>query len=346
MATGRPLWGTDAQAERLQELLSEDPEQKENPLRRDVRSLGRLLGEILKEQGGEALDERVEQLRQLAIQHRESQETQGDTGAIGEGLSRFEQIVRALTVEEAYCVTKAFAIYFELTNLAEANHRKRRLRAGRVLANHKPQPGSMRGTLERMHRYGMGAEEALQHLRQVLIVPTFTAHPTEVARRTVLFKRRAIAHEIEQIDWLPLTDAEAGDREAAIAAAITALCQTDEVRRRAPTVRDEIRMGLDYFPNALIGTLPRLYSEIADAFRRAYGEEVSPYDLPEVVRFGSWIGGDRDGNPFVTPDATREALELARHTILTYYITALLEVIEHLSPSVRQVPVSPEFAAA
>src|SRR5207237_3445607 len=128
-------------------------------------------------------------------------------------------------------VTKAFAIYFELTNLAEANHRKRRLRAGRILADRPPQPGSFQGTLVRMKAAGISAETALEWLGKIVVIPTFTAHPTEVARRTVLFKRRRIAHEIEQIDWLPLTDAEAGEREATIAADITTLWQTDEVRR-------------------------------------------------------------------------------------------------------------------
>ena len=236
-------------------------------------------------------------------------------------------------------VTKAFAAYFELINLAEANHRKRRLRASRALAE-KAQPGSFQGTLERLKRNNVGVEQALYWLGKVMVIPTFTAHPTEVARRTVLTKRRNIAHEIEQIDWLPLTNAEASEREGRIAANIMALWQTDEVRRRAPTVRDEIRMGLDYYTNGLIETLPRLYTTMADAIHRVYGKEVDACYLPEVVRFGSWIGGDRDGNPFVTPEMTRSALVLARRVILSYYITAVERLIENLSTSERQVPIS------
>lgn len=343
MMESRPLWGTDDQPGRLAELLSEDPVQKEIPLRRDVRSLGRLLGEILKEQGGEELFQLVERLRLLAIQHRDEAASNAVQLEAGAAIRTFEAIVGSLSVAEAYRVTKAFAIYFELTNLAEANHRKRRLRAARVNADHAPQPGSIRGTLARMHRHTITREEALEQLARVVVIPTFTAHPTEVARRTVLFKRRAIAHEIEQIDWLPLTDAEALEREGAIAAAITALWQTDEVRRRAPTVRDEIRMGLDYFPNSLIAALPLLYSEIADAFRRVYQQPCSAKDLPVVVRFGSWIGGDRDGNPFVTTEATRNALELARQTILTCYLNTLAQMLEQISPSERQVEISSEL---
>ena len=354
MANNPPLWATTDQIGRLRELLSEEREQKEAPLRHDVRSLGRLLGDILREQEGAALYDTVERLRQLAIAHRDRiaeipppsaqhAALELDDDAL---MQQCAEIIAALSVQEAYKVSKAFAAYFELTNLAEANHRKRRLRAARVLADRPPQPGSFQGTLERLRRAGVGPEEALEVLARVEVIPTFTAHPTEVARRTVLFKRREIARQIEQIDWLPLTELEAAEREDIIAANITALWQTDEVRRRPPTVRDEIRMGLDYFPNSLIGTLPRLYTEMADAFCRVYDRALSPADLPRVIRFGSWIGGDRDGNPFVTPDTTRDALALARSIIVSHYIEAVGGLIENLSTSARQIEISPALAAA
>ena len=350
MAIGKPLWAATDQHARLTELLSTEPDIKDIPLRRDIRSLGRLLGEILIEQQGQELFDTVEQLRQLAIQHRE--ESGAGTGsaeprlnADPEPLARFEQIITGLTLEQAYRVTKAFAAYFELINLAEANHRKRRLRASRALAE-KAQPGSFQGTLERLKRNGVGVEEALEWLGKVLVIPTFTAHPTEVARRTVLTKRRNIAREIEQIDWMPLTDAEALERESRIAANIMALWQTDEVRRRAPTVRDEIRMGLDYYTNGLIETLPRLYTTMAGAVNTVYGTEIAACDLPAVVRFGSWIGGDRDGNPFVTPEMTRSALLLAREVILNFYVVSVERLIENLSTSERQVMISSRLKAA
>jgi phosphoenolpyruvate carboxylase len=342
----KPLWTASDQQERLAELLSDDAEQKEAPLRRDVRSLGRLLGTILQEQEGPELYIAVERMRQLTGQYRESAPANTTPEAEAEPLRLLEATEQSLPVAQAYRVTKAFAIYFELTNLAEANHRKRRLRAARVLAERAPQPGSMAGTLLRMQRAGIGPEEALRQLSRVEVVPTFTAHPTEVARRTVLYKRRQIAHQIEQIDRLPLTDADAAEREAIIGVAITELWQTDEVRRRPPTVRDEIRMGLDYYPNGLLATLPRLYSGIARAFERVYGIEMAASELPQVVRFGSWIGGDRDGNPYVTPETTRAALQNARHTILTHYLQALESLVEQLSISDLQADISPELCAA
>lgn len=339
----RPLWSAEDQHARLEELLTDDPEKKFAPLRRDVRSLGRLLGWTLKEQADPSLYDTVEALRQTAIGYRERLQA-GESAE--DALAAMEACIRSLSVSRAYQVTKAFSIYFELTNLAEANHRKRRLRAARVAPNHVPQPGSMEGTLLRMKRGGIGAREALEHLSKVEVIPTFTAHPTEVARRTVLYKRRQIAIQIERIDWLPLTDAEAREREELIAAAITELWQTDEVRRRAPAVQDEIRMGLDYYPTSLFTALPRFYEGLAEAFWRAYGAAVTPSQLPTVLRFGSWIGGDGDGNPYVHGGTVQDALEMARQIILDHYRQQIEGLIARLSLSVRQTGVSPALTEA
>ncbi|HVG20042.1 MAG TPA: phosphoenolpyruvate carboxylase, partial [Blastocatellia bacterium] len=293
------LWEVEDQAARLAELTSGSPEVKEAPLRRDVRSLGQLLGEVLKEQAGPALFDRVERLRLLAIEHRELQsQERADAGAVPDRyrlLNLARQSVSEITVTQAYQLTKAFSIYFELTNLAETNHRKRRRRAAELLIDRPAQPGDLRGTLLRMRAAGISAGDALELLRRIKVIPVFTAHPTEVARRTVLFKRQRISERLEQLNRLPLSDREAAKIAAEIAADITALWQTDEVRRSKPTVRDEIKMGLDYYPGSLIPTLPGLYEEIAEAFRFAYGCDLSERELPTVVMFGSWIGGDRDG---------------------------------------------------
>ncbi|MGH9943067.1 MAG: phosphoenolpyruvate carboxylase, partial [Pyrinomonadaceae bacterium] len=356
MSTNEPLWKAEDQSARLAELTSHADDVKELPLRRDVRSLGRLLGEALKEQEGEALFERVEELRRLAIEHREARaataaadgtevETQPRPDE-QELMVRAGRIVEGLGVREAHKLAKAFATYFELTNLAETNHRKRRRRAAQATAGHPAQPGSFLGTLRRLRDAGMNAETTLNFLRQVEVVPVFTAHPTEVARRTVLFKRQRIAHALEQLDQLPLTDAEATTHEASITAEITALWQTDEVRRQRPTVLDEIKMGLDYYPHCLIGTLPRLYDGLAEDFREAYGVGVEPRQLPRVVRFGSWIGGDRDGNPYVTPECTRAALRLAREVILAYYEERIAELMDRLSSSALQAGDAPALREA
>src|SRR2546421_5321074 len=350
MPTRESLWMVDDQAARLAELVSQGGDAKEAPLRRDVRSLGRLLGEVLKEQVGNELFAAVEELRSLLIQHREVRAQRAASGAEpadeDQLIARAQQIVSRLTIAEAHRMSKAFAIYFELTNLAETNHRKRRRRAAQTAPERMAQPGSFLGTLRRLRAAGVAEQQALEWLRQVEVALVFTAHPTEVARRTVLFKRQRIAEELEQLDRLPLPEREAEKHAEAITAEITALWQTDEVRHRQPTVRDEIRMGLDYYPTVLFETLPKLYEDLADDFRDAYGSELSEHDLPRVLRFGSWIGGDRDGNPYVTPQCTRDALLMAREVILDFYAAAVTALHERLSASATQAPVSAALVAA
>jgi len=337
-----PLWGARDQCARLLELTAGTEDRaKEHPLRRDVRSLGILLGRVLIEQAGEPLFKTVERLRRLLIDSR-GNSTAGPH-VFNQEMQEAQKIVRQLEVREAYRITKAFAIYFELTNLAETNHRKRRRRAGKIHSDHAPLPGSFRGTLFRIKNAGMSADQALDALRQVKVVPVFTAHPTEVARRTVLQKRRRISRHLEALDRLPLPRAAALDLENAIAVEITGLWQTDEVRVKTPLVTDEIRMGLDHYPMSIFDSVPRLYAEMRESFRDVYGKELSADKLPQVLSFGSWIGGDRDGNPFVTDDSTREALERAQSTVLTHYVSEIERVIEQLSSSCRQAAVSTDF---
>ena len=338
-----PLWGARDQVARLAELTaSTDDRAKEHPLRRDVRSLGILLGRVLVEQAGSEIFENVERLRRLLIQARVNSAAGGQDLHNGE-MAESRKVVGNLSVQDAHWITKAFAIYFELTNLAETNHRKRRRRAGRVHPDQAPLPGSFRGTLLRMKEAGMSGEQALDALRKVKVLPVFTAHPTEVARRTVLQKRRRIARLLEQLDRLPLPQADAFSLENAIAVEISALWQTDEVRVQKPLVTDEIRMGLDHYPMSIFESLPRIYIEIRESFREVYGLDLGVDDVPQVIAFGSWIGGDRDGNPFVTPESTREALQRARNTVIAHYVAEVERIIEQVSSSCKQAGVSREF---
>ncbi len=179
-----------------------------------------------------------------------------------------------------------------------------------------------------------------QVLRKIKVVPVFTAHPTEVARRTVLLKRRRIGKQLERLDRLPLTEADASRFEALIFAEVTSLWQTDEVRLEKPLVTDEIRMGLDHYPFSMFAAVPRLYDELVDSLRAIYEIDLEDCEVPNLLFFGSWIGGDRDGNPFVTPGSTREALQRARNIIIGHYIAELERATDQLSASVRQVKVS------
>ncbi|MGD0482414.1 MAG: phosphoenolpyruvate carboxylase [Terracidiphilus sp.] len=333
------LWNPESWSQRLAELEAQSGELKEAPLRRDVRSLGTLLGAVLREQAGDEAFAQVEALRQGTISRRDA-EARGHGEEAARHAAAALELVHALPVERAVLLTRAFAFYFELINLAETNHRKRRRIALRLSGQAGRQRGSLEGTFCEMRRVGITAEEALNWLRRVLIVPVFTAHPTEAARRTVMFKRRRIGEFLEALDRIPIPEQDMARLEELVLAEITGLWQTDEVRSRRPTVYDEVKMGLDYYDVSIFETLPELYREISAALHAAYGLEIEPLELPVMLRFGSWIGGDRDGNPFVTPEVTRAALQLARGHLLLYYERQLDQIIDLLTSSAQQRPVS------
>ena len=337
------LWLSASWPQRLEELFAPGTEVKFAPLRRDVRSLGMLLGTVLREQAEPGIYESVEALRQGAIARREDRH-----GA--ELLSVGDQ---AKDPFRAYQLARAFSFYFELINLAETNHRKRRRLAhqleepGNAMAPGKVQRGSLQGTLRAMRSAGVDLAAALEQLGRICVTPVFTAHPTEVARRSVMFKRRRISDLLEQLDRIPVPGAALEQLEATLLAEITALWQTDDVRSARPTVRDEIRMALDYYESSLFDTLPVLYAEVEHALEAEFGAEGVPAqaDLPLLVTFGSWIGGDRDGNPFVTPETTAEALTMARDLLFSHYLRRLQNIFDQLASSTQQVPVSAELTA-
>ncbi len=331
------LWLPASWSERLAELLAPSPEAKSAPLRRDIRSLGMLLGQVLREQAMPGVYEEVEALRQSAIGRREGP---GDVLSLTSGSGTV-----ASDPARAYQLARAFSFYFELINLAETNHRKRRRRAHQLEASTKVQRGSLRGTLAALRCSGASLQEALDSLGKVCVMPVFTAHPTEIARRSVMFKRRRISDLLERLDSIPVPGPELEALEQTLLAEITALWQTDDVRTARPTVRDEVRMALDYYESSLFDTLPVLYDEVHLALTAEFGEAGVPEaaDLPLLISFGSWIGGDRDGNPFVTPGTTVDALIMARDLLFSHYLERLQNVFDQLGSSTQQVPVSDEL---
>ena len=306
-----------------------------------------LLGEVLREQAGLPLYQAVEDLRRTAIARREAGANSTDAHAAlaEQHLQHALARVQSLSNATAYQLARAFAFFFELTNLAETNHRKRRRLSHQLDPNAGPQRGSFRGTLRALKLAGVTAEEARALLDRITVTPVFTAHPTEVARRSVMSKRRRISTLLEQLDRIPVPEAQLESIEQEVIAEITALWQTDDVRMARPAVRDEVRMALDYFESSIFATLPVLYSEVAAALASEYGIESDLAELPRLVAFGSWIGGDRDGNPFVTPRATRSALAMAHGLLMAHYRRRLQNVSDQLASSTQQVPISPELAA-
>ena len=347
------LWTPDSWTDRLAELEARTGEAKQAPLRRDIRALGTLLGDVLREQVGESLFDAVESLRRTAIARREAEANESHPASALKLLEDAQALTHAAATDlgQAYRLARAFAFYFELINLAETNHRKRRRVSALLDAAAPPQRGSLRGTLRRMRGAGIDRAEVLRLLAEVVITPVFTAHPTEVARRSVMFKRRRISDLLEKLDRIPVAPAELDALEAGLMAEITALWQTDDVRSARPTVRDEVQMALDYFDASIFATVPQLYTEIASAldaeFPRAAeradgaGDSYTPLNaLPVSVRFGSWIGGDRDGNPFVTAQTTIDSLEMSRRLLLDHYLLELGQIFEQLASSTRQTAIS------
>src|ERR1700729_2189304 len=245
------LWSPTDWPQRLAELQAPTGELKEAPLRRGVRSLGMLLGEVLREQAGEPLYEAVEALRRIAIARREAEAPQigaADQASASAHLQQALARVHTLDLPAAYQLTRAFGFYFELINLAETNH----------------------PTRPRLREAGFTAEQVHALLHRICVSPVFTAHPTEVARRSVMFKRRRISDLLEQLDRIPVPEPQLEALQHDLIPEITALWQTDDVRSARPTVRDEIRMARDYSESSLFDTLPVLYSEVAAALAAEY----------------------------------------------------------------------------
>lgn len=347
------LWTPDSWTDRLAELEARTGEAKQAPLRRDIRALGTLLGDVLREQVGESLFDAVESLRRTAIARREAEANESHPASALKLLEDAQALTHAAATDlgQAYRLARAFAFYFELINLAETNHRKRRRESALLDAAAPPQRGSLRGTLRRMRGAGIDRAEVLRLLAEVVITPVFTAHPTEVARRSVMFKRRRISDLLEKLDRIPVAPAELDALEAGLMAEITALWQTDDVRSARPTVRDEVQMALDYFDASIFTTVPQLYIEIASALDAEFplaaeradgaGDLYTPLSaLPVLVRFGSWIGGDRDGNPFVTAQTTIDSLEMSRRLLLDHYLLELGQIFEQLASSIHQTAIS------
>jgi phosphoenolpyruvate carboxylase len=352
------FWTPPSWTGRLAELEARSGEAKEAPLRRDIRSLATLLGQVLREQAGDPLFDAVETLRRTAITRREADP---DSDAARSQLDHARDLTHTFATDTttAYQLARAFAFYFELINLAETNHRKRRRRAAMLDEDAVPQRGSLRGTLRRLRAAGLSRSDALQRLTRICITPVFTAHPTEVARRSVMFKRRRIAEILERLDSIPIPPAGLDAMQDSLLAEITALWQTDDVRSARPTVRDEVRMALDYYEASLFATVPVLYTEIASALDAEFPstnagaprldsetwEQTTTSSLPIVVRFGSWIGGDRDGNPFVTAATTAESLAMSRALLLEHYLGQLSNLFDQLASSTQQAPISEALGA-
>ena len=240
-------------------------------------------------------------------------------------------------------VLKAFMTYFQLVNLAEDEQRVQILRdrAQEAQATDVPMRETLVEAVQRLHAEGVDAPAMQRILRDLLILPVLTAHPTETKRQAILTKLRTIATTLRTLNLENLLPLEANELMDRLREDICLLWQSDETRDRPPTVLDEVRTGLYFFEATLFDLLPEIYDELERALAMAYpGVE---FELPAFLRYGSWIGGDRDGNPFVTLDVTEETLRTMKEAILRLYNVAVDELYNHLIPAITRVSVSTEL---
>ena len=291
-------------------------------LRDDVRLLGELLGETLRRQEGQPLFDRVERVRALAKRTRV---------ASPDGFETLASELRAMPVESALPIARSFAHFLNLANVAEQHHRVRRRRAYQRDPRARPQPGSVEETLPRLLSSGIGADALHRAVCSLSIELVVTAHPTEIMRRSLQHKYRRIADALAELDHSDVTCLERETLIETLRREITAAWETEEVRRERPSPLDEVRSALAVFEETLWDALPLYYRTLDRTLRQSTGRglplEVAP------IRFGSWIGGDRDGNPFVTPDVTRSACLMARWTGLSLYAKEVEQLRFELSMS-------------
>ena len=316
-------------------------EPEPDPLSADVNTLGRLLGDVLREQEGEAGFALVEEYRAATKQMRAAVGEDGDD--FGETGQRLRARTDELGLDQCRLVVRAFSAYFHLVNLAEEHHRLRVLRRRELEQGGDSSRGeSVRQALMEAAAEGVKAESVRSLLRSCLVEPVFTAHPTEARRRSVLFKLRRLSDIVERLDDPRLTSHERSHLFDRIREEVTSLWLTEEVRGRAPRVLDEVRNGLYYFEESLWELVPRLYHELEEALASAYPGEA--FDVPPFLRFGSWIGGDRDGHPHVTALVTEQTLRLHRETAFSLYESSLAELERELSVAAEPREISEELA--
>ncbi|KVU80377.1 phosphoenolpyruvate carboxylase [Burkholderia ubonensis] len=295
-------------------------EDKDRPLFEDIRFLGRLLGDVVREQEGDAVFDVVETIRQTAVKFRREDDR--------EAAQTLEKKLRKLTPEQTVSVVRAFSYFSHLANIAEDRHHNRRRRI-HALAGSAPQPGTVAFALDQLKQAGGASKSVLQRFfDDALIVPVLTAHPTEVQRKSILDAQHDIARLLAERDQ-ELTARERQHNEAMLRARVTALWQTRMLRDARLTVGDEIENALSYYRATFLDELPALYGDI----EAALAEHGLPARVPAFFQMGSWIGGDRDGNPNVTATTLDEAIHRQSAVILEHYLEQVHKLGAELSVS-------------
>ncbi|MCC4116399.1 phosphoenolpyruvate carboxylase [Aromatoleum toluclasticum] len=308
---------------------------KDAPLREDIRLLGRMLGDTVRDQQGEAVFGLIERIRQTSVRFRRD-----DDRAARQEL---EGILDALSREQTIQVARAFSYFSHLANIAEDQHHIRRSRA-HLIAGSTPREGSLAHALAHAFASGHEASELAAFFDTASISPVLTAHPTEVQRKSILNCETDIARLLDRRDRMVLTPEEREHSDEAMRRAVLILWQTRMLRPAKLSVVDEVANGLSYFDATFLREVPRLYANLEDQLAKR-DPALGALELPAFLRVGSWIGGDRDGNPFVTAEVLERALAMQAGAVLGFYLDELHTLGARLSLAAGLVSASDALLA-
>jgi phosphoenolpyruvate carboxylase len=308
-----------------------DISSKDLPLREDVRLLGRILGDTLREQEGEASFQLIENVRRAAVNFHK---TQDDRDRV-----QLEQTLDALSHNETLLVVRAFSYFSQLSNIAEDLHHNRRHRA-HLKAGSAPKDGSLPLALDRAEKQNISKETLQKFLDKALVSPVLTAHPTEVQRKSILDSQLIISSLMSNRDRMDMTPEDLAENENALRRFVLILWQTRMLRSTKLNVIDEIKNGLEFYRYTFLNEIPKIYANLENQLETRFDKDIK---VPPLLRVGSWIGGDRDGNPFVTHDVMLNAVQQHSALALEHYLDEIHILGKRLSLTDRLAEVSPEL---
>ncbi len=309
---------------------------KDLPLREDIRLLGRILGDTLREQQGEATFELVENVRRSSVLFRKKKDNADRI--------QLEHLLDHLTPGDTLSVVRAFSYFSQLSNIAEDLHHNRRRRA-HLKSGSKPQEGSIQLALERLLAKKISPEALQAFFDKAIVSPVLTAHPTEVQRKSILDCQLIISSLLSDRDRMDMTPEELADNEEALRRFVLILWDTRMLRFSKLKVQDEIKNGLTFYGHTFLTEIPQLYANLEKQLEKHYKQS---FNVAPLLRVGSWIGGDRDGNPFVTAEVMSDAAKRHSAVALEFYLAETNLLGTRLSLSSRVVEVTDaliEFAA-
>src|SRR3977135_889121 len=300
----------------------------------DIRLLGRILGDTVRDQEGADVFELVERIRQTSIRfHRDEAKP---------ARHELESILDGMSISQTVRIVRAFSYFSHLANIAEDQNHIRQMRA-RSTAAGSPRSGTLALALSHAHAAGFSAADLRRFFAEAQVSPVLTAHPTEVRRKSTMDREMEIAALLDRRERVQLTPEEAAAEDEQLRRAVVTLWQTNLLRRTKLTVLDEVANGLSFYDYTFLHEVPRLHCALEDRLNE--GDGSAGGELASFLRMGSWIGGDRDGNPFVTADVMRGTLRMQSSRVLRFYLEELHALGAELSLAAHLADVSEELRA-